>query len=39
MLSLGLLDECCFFQEFDLHIVDRKGTENPVADKESVQMS
>ena len=32
MLNLDLLDGfSCYLQEFDLHIVDRKGAENPVA--------
>ena len=32
MLTLDLLHGFCLLQEFDLHIVDRKGAENPVAD-------
>ena len=32
MLNLELLDGFFLLQEFDLHIIDRKGAENPVAD-------
>ena len=32
MLNLGLLGGFFLLQEFDLHIIDRKGAENPIAD-------